>query len=395
MTSVIVAGARTPMGRYQGALSGLTAVQLGGHAIAAALARAGVAADEVDHVVMGNVVQAGNGQAPARQAAALGGLGPSVPATTINTVCLSGIDAVMAADRLIRLDEADIVVAGGMESMSRAPHLLAGSRGGMPFGPVTMMDALEYDGLWDIRTGQSMGSLTDHANDEGERISREEQDAFSARSHRLAAAARDAGVFADEIAPIDVSSRRQSVTVSADEGIRDDTSTETLAKLRSAFFPGGTITAGSSSPLSDGGAALVIVRRELAEERGLPWIAEIGASGQVAGPDSTLQHQPANAIRRALGRDGTELDEVDLIEINEAFAVVGLSSVAKLGVDPDRVNVHGGAIALGHPLGMSGARLVLTLALSLERDGLATGVAALCGGSGQGSALVLHGRSRS
>jgi acetyl-CoA C-acetyltransferase len=393
MTSVVVAGARTPMGRYLGALSSLPATALGGHAIAAALARAGVAASDVDHVVMGNVVQAGAGQAPARQAAALGGIALDVPATTINTVCLSGIDAVMQADRLIRLGEADVVVAGGMESMSRAPHLVPGARAGVGYGPATLADALELDGLWDARTGQSMGALTDRANTERERIPREEQDAFAVRSHRRAAAAQEAGVLAEEIAPIEVAVRRTTTLVEHDEGIRADSSPEALAGLRPAFDADGTITAATSSPLSDGAAALVVMRRELAEERGLDWIAEIGAAGQVAGPDSTLQHQPSRAIEAALRREGAAVADLDLVEINEAFAVVGLASIADLALDPERVNVHGGAIALGHPLGMSGARLVLSLALSLRRTGSRLGVAALCGGSGQGSALVLHGRA--
>ena len=392
MTSVIVAGARTPMGRYLGALSSVPATALGGHAIAAALARSGVAASEVDQVVLGHVVQAGAGQAPARQAAALGGIGVDVPATTLNTVCLSGIDAVMQADRLIRLGEADVVVAGGMESMSRAPHLVPGARSGVGYGPATLADALELDGLWDARTGQSMGALTDAANAAGERIARADQDAFAVRSHARAAAARDAGLLAEEIAPLEVTARRATTLVEHDEGIRADTSAEALAGLRPAFGADGTITAATSSPLSDGAAALLVMRRELAEERGLDWIAEIGAAGQVAGPDSTLQHQPSRAIEAALRREGATVADLDLVEINEAFAVVGLASIADLGLDPDRVNVNGGAIALGHPLGMSGARLVLALALSLRRTGGRLGVAALCGGSGQGSALLLRGR---
>ncbi len=390
MTSVIVAGARTPMGRYLGSLSTMTAVQLGGIVIAAALERAGVAGADVDRVVMGNVVQAGNGQAPARQAAAAGGVPLSVPATTINTVCLSGIDAIVQADRLIRLGEADVVVAGGMESMSLAPHLLH-ARTGLGYGQATMIDALEYDGLWDARTGQSMGALTDRSNAEGEQIAREAQDAFAARSHQRAAAARDSGVFAEEIVPVEVPGRKGSVLVEHDEGIRADSTAETLAGLRPAFSPTGTVTAGSSSPLSDGAAAVVVMRRELAQERGLTWLAEIGAHGEVAGPDdSTLQHQPANAIQLALDREHAAVADLALVEINEAFAVVGLSSMAKLGLDPERVNVHGGAIALGHPLGMSGARLTLSLALSLVRTGSHLGVAALCGGSGQGTALILR-----
>lgn len=393
MSSVIVAGARTPIGRYQGALSAIPANALGGHAIAAAIARAGIAPTDVDHVVMGNVVQAGTGQAPARQAASAGGIPANVPATTINTVCLSGIDAVVFADRMIRTGEADIVVAGGMESMSRAPHLLAGSRRGLPFGDATLADALELDGLWDMRTGQSMGSLTDATNRDGEQIGRQAQDEFALRSHRRAAEARDVGVLAAEIAPVEVVSRHQSILVEHDEGIRDNASLDSLARLQPAFSTAGTITAGSASPLSDGAAALVVMRREVAERRGLDWLVEVGANGQVAGPDSTLQHQPANAIARAVEREGVTVAELELVEINEAFAVVGLSSIARLGLEPELVNVNGGAIALGHPLGMSGARLVLSLALELRRRGAALGAAALCGGSGQGTALLLRGRS--
>jgi acetyl-CoA C-acetyltransferase len=290
---------------------------------------------------------------------------------------------------MIALGEADVVVAGGMESMSLAPHLLR-ARAGMAYGPATMIDALEHDGLWDARTGQSMGSLTDEANRAGEGFSREEADAFAVRSHRRAAAAQEQGVLAEEIAAVEVTGRRGTVVVEHDEGIRPDTTAAALARLKPAFATAGTVTAGTSSPLSDGAAAVVVMRREAAEAQGLPWLAELGAHGQVAGPNSTLQHQPANAIRMALEREGIGLGQLDLIEINEAFALVGLSSIARLGADPDRVNVNGGAIALGHPLGMSGARLVLTLALSLVRSGGRAGVAALCGGSGQGSALILR-----
>jgi acetyl-CoA C-acetyltransferase len=390
MTSVIVAGARTPIGRYRGGLASLTAPQLGGHAIAAALLRAGLSAAEVDQVVIGNVVQAGVGQAPARQAAALAGIAADVPATTLNTVCLSGIDAIVQADRLIRLGEADIVVAGGMESMSRAPHLLLASRDGLPYGDVTMADALEVDGLWDVRTGRSMGALTDASNAERERFSRAEQDAFALRSHHRAAAAR--AVLAEEIAPVEVPQRGGPVLVEHDEGVRAETTAEALARLRPAFAPDGTITAGSASPLSDGAAAVVVMRRELADERGLDWLAELGASAQVAGPDSTLQHQPARAIQAALAREGATVADLDLIEINEAFAVVALAALADLGADPARVNVNGGALALGHPLGMSGARIALSLAAGLARSGARLGAAALCGGSGQGTALILRGR---
>ena len=386
--TVIVAGARTPVGKFLGGLSSLAAYELGGLAIAEALRRAGIEGSDVDQVVMGHAVQAGTGQAPARRAAALGGIPASVFATTVNTVCLSGIDSVIQADRLIRLGEADIVVAGGMESMSQAPHLQA-ARNPVKYGRAAMEDSLEHDGLWDWRTNQSMGSLTDAENAVASEFSREEQDGYAARSHQRAASAQADGSLAAEIVPVEVAARRQTIEVSADEGVRPGTTAEALGKLPPAFSPDGTITAGSASPLSDGAAAVVVMSRADAERRGLSWLAEIGSSGQVAGPDSSLQLQPSRAIFRALERQGLSVDDLDLVEINEAFAAVALASIRDLGVDPEIVNPTGGAVALGHPLGMSGARLVLSIATALARRGGGVGVASLCGGSGQGSALIL------
>ncbi|WP_299035326.1 acetyl-CoA C-acetyltransferase [uncultured Pseudokineococcus sp.] len=398
--SVLVAGARTPMGRLQGSLSSVRAVDLGARAIAAALERAGVPATDVDQVLMGQVLQAGQGQNPARQAAAAAGVPMSVPALTLNAVCLSGLRAVALADQLVRAGEADVVVAGGMESMSGAPHLLPGARGGYRFGDGVVQDATARDGLWDAFADVSMGALTEleeaaRAADARGASSRQEQDAFAARSHRLAAAAQADGRFADEITPVVVPQRRgEPLEVSADEGVRAGTTAEALAALRPAFRPDGTITAGSASPVSDGAAAVVVMRRERAEAAGLPWLAEVGAHGLVAGPDSTLQSQPARAVERACARAGLAPTDLDLLEVNEAFAAVVLASVRELGVDPDRVNSRGGAIALGHPIGASGARLALTLALALQHRGGGTGVAALCGGGGQGEALLLRAPSR-
>ncbi|WP_336923311.1 acetyl-CoA C-acyltransferase [Aquipuribacter sp. SD81] len=402
MVSVIVAGARTPMGRLQGSLSTLTAPVLGGAAVRAALERSGLAPEDVDHVVMGQVLQAGVGQSPARQAAVAGGLPMSVPATAVNKVCLSGLHAVVVADLMIRAGLADVVVAGGTESMSQAPHLLPGSRSGHTFGDVALLDHMAHDGLRDTFTAQAMGGLTDAANTPGtpenaERpvFTREQQDAFAARSHQRAAAAWKDGRFAEEVVPVEVPQRRgDPVVVTEDEGVRPDTTVESLARLRPAFRADGTVTAGSASQISDGAAALVVARKELVESRGLPWLAEVGESGSVAGPDSTLQTQPSAAIRAACARAGVDPARLDRYEINEAFAVVGLASVQDLGLPEEvadaRVNVNGGAIALGHPIGMSGARLLLTLALELRRTGGGTGAAALCGGGGQGDALLLH-----
>jgi acetyl-CoA C-acetyltransferase len=389
MISVILNGARTPMGRLSGNLKDLSATQLGSVAIKAALERSGVAPDQVQYVIMGQVLQAGGGQITARQAAAGAGIPMSTPALTVNKVCLSGLDAIALADQLIRAGEFDIVVAGGMESMTNAPHLLMGSRAGYKYGDVTMVDHTALDGLTDAFEHRSMGESTDAGNAK-RGISRADQDAFGARSHQLAAAAQKNGAFAEEIAPVSIPTRKgDPVVVSEDEGVRPDTTPETLAKLRPAFSADGTITAGTSSPISDGAAAVVVMSRAKAEELGLTWIAEIGAHGNVAGPDNSLHSQPANAIKHALGKAGLTVADLDLIEINEAFASVGLQSMADLGVSQDIVNVNGGAIALGHPIGMSGARLVLTLALELRRRGGGTGAAALCGGGGQGDALII------
>ncbi|GAA1153251.1 acetyl-CoA C-acetyltransferase [Kribbella jejuensis] len=390
-SSVIVAGARTPIGRLLGGLKSFTGADLGGFAIQGALQKAGVAADQVEYVIMGQVLQAGGGQITARQAAVKGGIPMNVPAITINKVCLSGLNAIALADQLIRAGEYEIVVAGGMESMTNAPHLLPKSREGFKYGDTTLVDSMSYDGLWDAFTDQAMGALTDQQNNAVEKLTREEQDEFSARSHQRAAEAWKNGVFADEVIPVEVPQRKgDPIVVDTDEGVRGDTSVEALAKLRPAFGKDGTITAGSASQISDGGCAVVVMSKAKAEELGLSWIAEIGAHGSVAGPDSTLQSQPANAIVKACSKEGIAPADLDLIEINEAFAAVGIASTRELQVTEDKVNVNGGAIALGHPIGMSGARLVLHLALELGRRGGGTGAAALCGGGGQGDALIIR-----
>jgi acetyl-CoA C-acetyltransferase len=388
--SVIVSGARTPMGRLLGSLKDFSGADLGGFAIKAALERAGVAPDQVQYVIMGQVLQAGTGQIPARQAAHKAGIPLSVPALTVNKVCLSGLDAIALADQLIRAGEFDIVVAGGQESMTNAPHLLPKSRSGYKYGSIEVLDAMAYDGLTDIFDNIPMGESTDVVNTRLG-LQREEQDEFSARSHQRAAVAQKNGVFDDEIAPVFVPQRKgDPIEVREDEGIRGDTTVEALAKLRPAFTKDGTITAGSSSQISDGACAVVVMSRAKAEELGLGWLAEIGAHGNVAGPDNSLQSQPSNAIKDALRKEQLEIADLDLIEINEAFAAVGIQSMKDLGVSPDIVNVNGGAIALGHPIGMSGARLALSLVLELRRRGGGTGAAALCGGGGQGDALILH-----
>ncbi len=389
--AVIVAGARTPIGKLLGSLKGFSAADLGGVAIRGALDKAGVAPEQVDYVIMGQVLQAGAGQIPARQAAVKAGIPMTVPALTINKVCLSGLDAIALADQLIRAGEFEIVVAGGMESMTAAPHLLTGSREGYKYGDVTVRDHMAYDGLWDIFTDQAMGALTEACNIDGLNLSRDEQDAFSARSHQRAAAGWKNGVFDDEVVPVEIPQRKgESLWFREDEGIRADTTVESLARLRPAFGKDGTITAGSASQISDGACAVIVMSKAKAEELGLAWLAEIGAHGVVAGPDSTLQSQPAAAIRAACAKEGLQPADLDLVEINEAFAAVGIASTRELGIDEDRVNVDGGAIAMGHPIGMSGARLVLHLALELRRRGGGTGAAALCGGGGQGDALVVR-----
>ncbi|QGG42102.1 acetyl-CoA C-acetyltransferase [Aeromicrobium yanjiei] len=389
--SVIVAGARTPIGRLLGGLKTLSGSDLGGLAIKGALERAGVSGDQVDYVIMGQVLQAGAGQVPARQAAHKGGIPLTVPAITINKVCLSGINAIAMADQLIRAGEHEIIVAGGQESMTQAPHMLLGSREGTKYGDTKLVDHMAADGLWDAMTDQAMGGLTEQINVEKQKFSREEQDAFSAASHQKAALAQKNGVFDDEIVPVEIPTRKgDPIVISADEGVRGDTTTESLGKLRPAFDKNGTITAGSASQISDGAAAVVVMSKAKAEELGLSWIAEIGAAGVVAGPDSSLQSQPSRAIAQACEKEGIAPTDLDLVEINEAFAAVGIASTSELGVDESMVNVNGGAIALGHPIGASGARLVLHLALELGRRGGGIGAAGLCGGGGQGDALIIR-----
>ncbi len=384
--SVILAGARTPIGKYRGGLASLTAADLGTAAIRAALERAGVAAADVDYVIMGQVVAAGTGQNPARIAAVNAGIPMSTAAITINKVCLSGVDSIVLADQLVRSGDYDVVVAGGMESMSQAPHVLPSV---LTYGDVAMHDALERDGLWDYFTDKSMGELTEEANDTYQ-VSRADQDAFAANSHRRAALAWKEGRFDAEIVPVEVPQRRgEPITVTHDEGVRPDTTVETLSRLKPTFRKDGTITAGSASPISDGAAAVVVTSRAYAEAHGLTWLAEIGAHATVAGPDSTLQLQPANAITKACERQGVAPADLDAVEINEAFAAVGIASTRALGVDPEKVNVDGGAIAIGHPLGASGTRIVLHLAHALKEQGGGIGAAALCGGGGQGEALIV------
>jgi acetyl-CoA C-acetyltransferase len=391
MSNVIVAGARTPVGRLLGSLKGFSGSDLGAVAIKAAVERAGISPDQVDYVIMGQVLQAGEGQNPARPAATKAGIPMSVPAMTINKVCLSGIDAIALADQLIRAGEFEVVVAGGMESMTNAPHMLAKSREGYKYGDVTITDHMAYDGLWDSFTDQPMGALTEQRNAERDKISREAQDAYSAQSHQRAALAWKNGVLDDEVVAVEIPQRRgEPVVFATDEGVRGDTTADSLAKLRPAFDKTGTITAGSASQISDGAAAVVVMSKAKAEQLGLDYLAEIGAHGVVAGPDSTLQEQPADAIKVACAKQGVDVADIDLFEINEAFAAVALASTQALGVSEDIVNVNGGAIAIGHPLGMSGARITLALAYELKRRGGGLGAAALCGGGGQGDALIIR-----
>ncbi|MGO4384290.1 acetyl-CoA C-acetyltransferase [Specibacter sp. RAF43] len=390
-TPVILGGARTPFGRFRGGLTPLSASDLGSHAIRAALERAGVAAEQIEAVIVGQVYQAGAGQGPARQSSLGAGIGWDVPTVTVNKLCLSGLTAVIDAARMIRAGEADFVIAAGQESMTNAPHLVEGLRAGVVMGDTPLVDSLNHDGLQDPFSGDLMGAATDAGN-AIRGISRQEQDHVAARSHQRAEAARAAGIFEAEIVPLIIPQRRgAALTVSVDEGIRADTTAESLSGLRPAFSTAedATITAGSASPLSDGAAALVIASKAAAEAAGLSWIAEIGAHGQTAGPDGSLHSQPSRAIEAALKREGLGMDDLDLIEINEAFASVVIQSAQDLGIDADRVNADGGAIALGHPVGASGARLVLHQALALQRAGGGTGVVALCGGGGQGDALIL------
>jgi acetyl-CoA C-acetyltransferase len=386
---VILSFARTPMARLNGGLSSLSAASLGAVAIRAALDRAGVPASSVDQVLMGQVVQAGAGQNPARQAAVAAGIPWTVPATTINKVCLSGLTAIIDAARMIRLGEASIVVAGGQESMSQAPHLLPGSRRGWTYGDITAVDSLAFDGLTDAFDRESMGSSTERGN-KVLSISREAQDRVAVLSHVRASEAVASGVFADEIVPVEVPQRRGApAVVSLDEGIRPETSPESLGALRPAFSADGTITAGNASPLTDGAAAVIVAAREVAESLGLSWLASVGASGQVAGPDNSLHSQPSVAISAALSRGGWDLSTVDFVEINEAFGSVVVQSLADLGYPLEQTNIHGGAIALGHPIGASGARLAGHAAMELARRGQGRAAVALCGGGGQGEALLL------
>ncbi|WP_238423633.1 acetyl-CoA C-acetyltransferase [Gordonia sp. 'Campus'] len=389
-TTVIVAGARTPFGRLMGSLKDFSGVDLGAVAIKGALERSGVPASEVQYVIMGQVLTAGAGQMPARQAAVKAGIGWDVPTLTINKMCLSGIDAIALADQLIRAGEFDCVVAGGQESMTQAPHILQGSRSGFKYGNTELVDHMAFDGLHDAFTDQPMGALTEQGND-ADGFTREQQDEFAARSHRLAAAAWKNGVFDDEVVPVSIPQRKgDPIEFAEDEGIRANTTVESLSGLRPAFRKDGTITAGNSSQISDGAAAVVVMSKAKAEELGVTWLAEIGAHGVVAGPDSSLQAQPANAIVKACDREGIAPADLDLVEINEAFAAVGLSSTKQLGIDPEIVNVNGGAIAVGHPIGTSGARVALHVALELKRRGGGTGAAALCGAGGQGDALIIR-----
>ena len=389
--SVIVAGARTPIGKLSGALASFSAADLGGFAIAGALERAGVAADQVDYVFMGQVIQAGAGQITARQAASKAGIPMGVPATTINKVCLSGLNAIYLADLMINAGDADIVVAGGMESMTQAPYLLPGARAGYRYGDGTLVDATAYDGLFCAFDNCAMGLGTERYNG-ADGVSRDAQDAFSAQSHqRAAAAAAAAGKLAEEIVPVSVPQRKgDPKIVDTDEGVRADTTAESLGGLRPAFDKAGTITAGNASQISDGGCAVVVMSRAKADELGVTPLGELVSYGQVAGPDPSLLSQPSRAITAALAKGGLALSDIDLFEINEAFAAVGLRSMADLGISDDVTNVNGGAIALGHPVGMSGTRVALTALYELKRRGGGTAAVSLCGGGGQGDAAVLR-----
>jgi len=390
--AVIVAGARTPIGKLSGAFAGFTAMDLGGFAIAEALKRAGVAPDQVDYVLMGQVILAGQGQITARQAAVKAGIPMSVPANTINKVCLSGLNTIYLADQMIRAGDADIVVAGGMESMTQAPHLVPGARAGFRLGDGALVDSMMYDGLTDAFDHIAMGLSTEQHNQNTAKISRERQDAFSAASHEKAAAAIKDGRMAEEIVPVEVPQRKgDPLVVDTDEGVRPGTTAESLGALRPAFDKSGSITAGNSSQISDGGCAVIVMSADKAKELGVTPLGKVVGYGMVAGPENnSLLNQPSNAILKAAAKAGTDLSGVDLFEINEAFAAVGLASVDDLGIDEDKVNVNGGAIALGHPVGMSGTRLALTALLELRRRGASTAAVALCGGGGQGDAAILR-----
>ena len=388
---VIVGGARTPFTRLLGAQASLSAVELGTAAIRGALERSGVGAESVDTVLMGQVVQAGAGQNPARQSAIAAGIGRDVPAMTINKVCLSGLAAIIDAARLVRLGEASVVVAGGQESMTNAPHLLPGSRTGHKYGTAGLLDSVAHDGLTDADTGESMGLLTEQGNVQ-RGLKRAEQDQAAAASHQRAAAAQEDGIFADEIVPTEIPQRKgDPVKVSADEGVRADATAESLGKLRPAFSQDddASVTAGNSSPLTDGAAVVIVTSRAYAEEHGLQILASISGAGQVAGPDTSLHSQPSNAIKAALSKAGWTAEELDFIEINEAFGAVVCQSLADLDYPLEKTNIHGGAIALGHPIGASGARLALTAAYELSRRGEGKAAVSLCGGGGQGDALLL------
>jgi acetyl-CoA C-acetyltransferase len=386
---VICAGARTPIGRFGGALASLPAVELGGRAIRAALERAGADPGAVEHVVMGHVLQAGQGQITARQAAVRGGVPMTVPALTVNKVCLSGLNAIATAAQYVELGQAGLLVAGGMESMSGAPYLVPKARFGARMGDAELVDAMVHDGLWDAFDDAHMGGLSDQVN-QRLGIDRAAQDEWSARSHERAAEATKNGVLGEEIVPVVVAQRKGEVTVDQDEGIRPGTTAESLGRLRPAFSPDGTITAGNASQISDGAAAVVVTSRERAAAEGLPVLASVVAYGTVAGPDASLHSQPSRAIADACRRAGVAPGDLDLVEINEAFAAVALRSTEELELDEAIVNVNGGAVALGHPIGASGARVVLTLAMELRRRGGGLGAAALCGGGGQGDALLVR-----
>jgi acetyl-CoA C-acetyltransferase len=387
--AVIVAGARTPIGKLSGALASFSAMELGGFAIAEALARAGVAPDQVDYVLMGQVLQAGQGQITARQAAVHAGIPMTVPANTINKVCLSGLNTIYLADQMIRSGDAEIVVAGGMESMTQAPYLLPGARAGYRIGDGMLVDSMMFDGLTDAFDHIAMGLSTEQYNAKVG-ISRERQDAFAAASHEKAATAAKDGRLGEEIVAVRVPQRKgDPLLVDTDEGVRPETTAESLGKLRPAFDKNGTITAGNASQISDGGAAVVVMSEEKAKELGVAPLGRIVSYGMVAGPDTSLLTQPSRAIAKAAQKAGIAVDSIDLFEINEAFAAVGLASADDLGLPEGKINVNGGAIALGHPVGMSGTRLALTALLELRRRGAATAAVALCGGGGQGDAAIL------
>ena len=388
--SVILSGARTPIGKLAGGLASFRATDLGGFAIAAALARAGITGDQVDYAFLGQVIMAGSGQASARQAALAGGLPLTVPSTGVNKVCLSGINAIYLADKMIQDGEADIVIAGGMESMTNAPYLLTNARAGYRYGDGTLHDSMLTDGLTCGLENIAMGLSTERYA-AAAAISRDAMDTFSAQSHERAARAQKDGMFDPEIVPVTIPQRKgDPIVFDTDEGVRLGTTTDTLAKLPAAFAKGGSVTAGNASQISDGAAAVVVASKAAAERLGVAPLAEIIGYGQVAGPDTSLLTQPANAIRKALARIGRSVSDIDLFELNEAFAAVGLASMADLGITDDICNVNGGAVALGHPIGMSGTRIVLTLALELARRGGGLGAAALCGGGGQGDAMLIR-----